>query len=84
MGGYTCYSLDVLAPRKAVENPKHQQWKTQSTSKTSLFWRLPDGRPDEGEDATITISTGLAERALYPVQTGGEIGPAYGSIEPPM
>ena len=40
--------------------------------------------PDQGEDATITISTGLAERALYPVQTGGEIGPAYGSIEPPM
>jgi hypothetical protein len=45
---------------------------------------LPDGHPDKGEDATITISTGLAERALNPVQTGGEIGPAYGPIEPSM
>ena len=32
----------------------------------------------------LTLSTGLAERALYPVRTGGEIGPAYGPIEPPM
>ena len=61
-----------------------RQRKTQSTSKTSLFWKLPDGHPDKGEDATIPISTGLAERALYPVQTGGEVGPAYGPIEPSM